>query len=58
MNEKKYKDDTSGLWTLSEKKSDRNKFKYGRLSELVIITKTGIMKKNKLKKIDSFAEKK
>ena len=58
MNEKKYKDETSGLCTLNEKNSDWNKFKYGRLSKLVIITRVGIMKKNKLKKIDSFSEKK
>ena len=58
MNEKKYKDETSGLCTLNEKNSDGNKFKYGRLSKLVIITSVGIMKKNKLKKIDSFSEKK
>ena len=58
MNEKKYKDDASGLCTLNEKNSDENKFKYGRLSKLVIITRVGIIKKNKLKKIDSFSEKK
>ena len=58
MNEKKYKDETSGLCTLNEKNSDWNKFKYGRLSKLVIITRVGIIKKNKLRKIDSFSEKK
>ena len=58
MNEKKYKDETSGLCTLNEKNSDWNKFKYGRLSKFTIFIIIGIIKINKLKKIDSFLEKK
>ena len=57
MNEKKYKDETSGLCTLNEKNSDWNKFKYGRLSKLVIITRVGIMKKINLKKLIHFQKK-
>ena len=58
MNRKRYKDDASGLCTRREKNSVWSKFKYGKLSKLVITVMAGIIKKSRLKKIDAFSEKK
>ena len=58
MKEKKYKLAGTGLCVLSEKKLLSIVFKYEKLSIFIIFINTGIIKKNKLNKIDSFSLKK